>query len=186
MKDNRNTLFLLLSSILCLMVFQSVAADKAAITRARADEMLARLSPGDPWEAKPDGSSLAWGESSRLGALVDLYEATGDAKYLKEVAMRGDRLLTHRDDRRGVVDCSGKSRPAWSMGLYYVVAEGQLADAPGKPVIKIRSTPSSHNDKTQVVVLPVKGKADRFTIKTSNEYYKRTETFSDLSLNPAD
>ena len=156
------------------------------ITQKRADEMLARLSQEDPWEAKPDGSSLAWGESSRLGSLVDLYEATNDVKYLKEVAKRGDRLLTHRDDRRGVVDCSGKSRPAWSMGLYYVVAEGQLADVSGKAVIKIRSTPSSYNNQTKVEVIPVAGKADRFTIKTSNSFYKRNETFADLSLDPAD
>ncbi len=157
------------------------------ITQERADELLSLQSSKDPWEEKPDGSSLAWRESSVLRALVDLYEGTNDPKYLKEVAYRGDRLLSHRDDRRGVVDGSGKSRPAWSMGLKYVVAEGQLTDASGKPVLKIFSTPSAYNDQTKVeVVLSRKGKPDRFTIKTSNDHYKRDETFSDLSLDPAD
>ena len=55
---------------------------------ARADVLLARLPAGDPWEKTPDGSTLAWGESHLLHALVDLYEATGEAKYLAEVARR--------------------------------------------------------------------------------------------------
>ena len=158
-----------------------------AVTRERADELLAKLPATDPWERVPDGSTLAWGESAVLRTLVDLYEATDDPKYLKEVARRSDRLLSHRDDRRGVVDCSGKSRPAWSMGLKFVVAEGQLTDPSGKPVIKIVSTPSSNNDLTLVeVITPSKGTPGRFTIKVSNGYYKRSELFSDLSLNEAD
>jgi len=158
-----------------------------AVTRERADELLAKLPATDPWERVPDGSTLAWGESALLRTLVDLYEATDDPGYLKEVARRGDQLLSHRDDRRGVVDCSGKSRPAWSMGLKFVVAEGQLTDPSGKPVIKIVSTPSSNNDLTLVeVITPSKGTPGRFTIKVSNSYYKRNELFSDLSLNEAD
>lgn len=157
------------------------------ITQARADELLSQQPDVDPWEEKPDGSSLAWRESSVLRALIDLYEGTNDPKYLKEAAYRGDRLLSHRDDRRGVVDGSGKSRPAWSMGLKYVVAEGQLTDASGKTVIKIVSTPSAYNDQTNVeVVIAKKGQPDRFTIKTSNDHYKREETFNNLSLDPAD
>lgn len=188
MKEIRRVLFvLILSAIFGTEIAQSRnPIPPVSITKERADEMLARHSTKDPWEITPDGSSLAWGESSTLGSLVNLYEATNDPKYLKEVAMRGDRLLTHRDDRRGVTDCSGKSRPAWSMGLYYVVAEGQLADAAGKPVIKIRSTPSSYNNQTKVEVIPDNGKTGRFTVKTSNSFYKRTEIFADLSLNPSD
>jgi len=175
---------LLLGAIFCPGELQSQTPSQVDITKERADEMLARFPTRDPWVVKPDGSSLAWGESSTLGTLVDLYEATDDVKYLKEVAKRGDRLLTHRDDRRGVVDCSGKSRPAWSMGLYYVVAEGELPDHSGKPVIEIQSTPSSYNNQTKVEVIAA-GK-ERFTIKASNSFYKRDETFSDLSLNPGD
>lgn len=182
-----------LQSGICRPPVQTIEAsrvkqnNKLEITQERADELLSKLPTTDPWERKPDGSSLSWGESATLRTLVDLYEATNDPKYLVEVARRGDRLLAHRDDRRGVNDGSGKSRPAWSMALYYVVAEGQVTDASGKPVINIRSTPSSHNDSTKVEIIPSgSGKTDRFTIKVSNNYYKRNETFSDLSLNPAD
>jgi hypothetical protein len=117
-----------------------------------------------------------------------MYEATGDPSYLKEVAMRGDRLLSHRDDRRSVADGSGKSRPAWSMGLKYVVAEGALTDASGKQVMKITSTPSSNNNLTVVEVTASPRRRDkaRFTIKAANSYFKRNEIFSDLSLDPDD
>ena len=158
--------------------------NEPVISLKRADELLAKVPTTDRWMDVPDGSTLAWSESSILRTLVNLYEATGDSKYLKEVARRGDRLLSHRDDRRGVVDGSGKSRPAWSMALKFVVAEGELKDASGKAVIKIRSTPSSNNDLTKVEITSVK--KDRFTIKAENSYYKRKEVFSDLSLNPAD
>ncbi|MCE5345140.1 MAG: hypothetical protein LLG13_02465 [Bacteroidales bacterium] len=161
--------------------------DKITITRERADELLAEMPATDPWDKMPDGSTLAWGESATLRALVNMYEATDDPKYLAEVARRGDRLLSHRDDRCGVVDCSGKSRPAWSMGYKYVVAEAQLKDASGKPVINIRSTPYSNNLLTKVEIISFcNGNDDHFTLKVNNSFYKRTETFSDLSLNPSD
>lgn len=162
----------------------SIRNVKIDISRQRADQLLEQLPAGDPWLNKPDGSTLAWGEAARLETLMDMYEATNDRKYLDEVARRGDRLLTHRDDRRGVADGSGKSRPAWSMALKYVVAEGQLKDAAGKPVINIRSTPSAYNDSTYVLVIP--GKNGRFSLKVTNNHYKRYEDFTDLSLNSSD
>lgn len=172
----------------CYAARQTIKKNKEiTITKERANELLSQLPAVDPWEEKPDGSSLAWRESSVLRALVDLYEGTNDLKYLKEVAFRGDRLLSHRDDRRGVVDGSGKSRPAWSMGLKYVVAEGQLTDKSGKPVLAIVSTPSAYNDQTKVeIVISKRGQQNRFTIKANNNHFKRDETFNDLSLDPSD
>ncbi|MGV3502857.1 MAG: hypothetical protein ACO1O1_04070 [Adhaeribacter sp.] len=158
----------------------------ARISRQRAEALLARLPAGDRWEKNPDASTLAWGESATLRALVNLYEATGEARYLEEVARRGDQLLSHRDDRRGVKDASGHSRPAWSMGSVYVVAKGSLADAGGQELLRLRSTPSSYNNQTQVEVLPEAGTAGRFTLKVSNAKHNRQETFAGLSLDPQD
>lgn len=160
-------------------------ADPIDISRSRADFLISKLPQTDPWIEKPDGSSLAWGEAATLETLVDMYEATDDIKYLLEVARRGDRLLTHRDDRRGVSDGSGKSRPAWSMGLKYVVAKGELQDVSGKAAITIRSTPSSNNNLTLVEIIPASG-SNRFDLKTSNTFFRRSEIFKDLSTDPAD
>lgn len=159
--------------------------DPIDISRSRADFLISKLSKDDPWIVKPDGSSLAWGEAATLETLVDMYEATDDINYLKEVARRGDRLLAHRDDRRGAKDGSGKSRPAWSMGLKYVVAQGELKDASGKGIITMRSTPSSNNNLTVVEIIQHSNN-NRFDLKTSNTFFKRTEAFTDLSTDPKD
>jgi hypothetical protein len=134
------------------------------ISRARADELLSKLPVTDPWLVRQDGSALAWGEAATLETLVDLYEATDDPSYLKEVARRGDRLLNHRDDKRGIADGSGKIRPAWSMGLKYVVAKEDLLDTAGKIIGTIRSTPYANNDLTKIV-LKQDSKTGRFKLK---------------------
>ncbi|MBI5768370.1 MAG: hypothetical protein HZA93_11290 [Verrucomicrobia bacterium] len=154
------------------------------LTLARAEALYAKLPKADPWNDRPDGSVLAWGESHTLHALVDMFEATEEVKYLEEVARRGDRLLTHRDDRSGVKDGSGHSRPAWSMGLKYVVADGRVIDAAGRVLVALRSCPAAYNDETGIEVVP--GTGGRFSLKISNAHYGRTEQFDDLSLEPGD
>jgi len=155
------------------------------ISRKRADELISKLPITDPWIVRKDGSALAWGEAATLETLVDLYEATDDPSYLREVARRGDRLLTHRDDRRGIADGSGKIRPAWSMGLKYVVAKEDLLDASGNVIASIRSTPYANNDLTKID-LKQDSKTERFSLKISNSFWKRNESFSDLSFDPKD
>lgn len=184
----------LLFPVLAAGVIAAATASRAAegvgagiVTRARADALLARVPTTDPWLKTPDGSTLAWGESHLLHALVDLYEATDDLRYLAEVVRRGEQLLTHRDDRRGVVDGSGQSRPAWSMASKYVVAEGTLLDAAGRPALRLRSTRTSHNNLTTVEVTPgPAGAAGRFSLRVANAHFNRTEQFDDLSLDPAE
>ncbi len=163
-----------------------IPPDGVEISRSRADHLISMLPKDDPWERMPDASSIAWHESATLSTLVSMYEATNDSRYLEDLARRGDRLLAHRDDRRGVTDGSGKSRPAWSMGFKYVVAKGQLQDKNGKPVISIRSTPYSNNQLTRVKILPSGSQPERFTLKVSNAYWKREETFADVSMDATD
>lgn len=147
-----------------------------SITRERADELYAKLPAGDPWLRSPDASTLAWNESPTLHALADMYEATNDPHYLELLARRGQQVLSHRDDRRNIADGSGKVRPGWSMASKYVVATGKLGD-----VIAVRSTPSAYNNQTTVEVIPANGS---FTVVVNNKFFKRKETFTDLSLDP--
>ncbi len=130
-------------SLICISMLLAVATPVLAavsVTREKCDELLAKL-PRDPWLRTRDGSALAWGEAGTIHAILDLYEATGDRKYLREVVRRGDQMLSHRDDRRGFKDWSGKTHKAWSVAMKYTVAEGVLVDAAGRPVIRLRSTP---------------------------------------------
>ena len=152
------------------------------ITRAKCQELYSNLPKDDPWLKNQDGSSLAWGEAGLIHAILDFYEATGDTKYLKEVVRRGDRMLSHRDDARGFKDWSGQVHRAWSMALKYTVAEGTLVDSSGKSVIRLRSTPYGYNNQTKVEVT---SEADAFCLRITNAYWKREETFADLSADPA-
>lgn len=164
-----------------------IQPERIEISRSRADYLLSRLPEKGPWERMPDASSIAWQESATLNTLIDMYEATDDARYLEEVVRRGDRLLSHRDDKRGVTDGSGKSRPAWSMGFKYVVAKGQLNDKNGRPTISIRSTPYSNNQLTRIEILHQAGQQPgRFTLKVGNTHWQREEVFSDLSMGATD
>jgi hypothetical protein len=173
--------FLLPVALVCAQA-RAAERPKIEISLASADRHLAKLPPQDPWERNPDASTLAWGESHLLHALVDLYEATGDAKYLAEVARRGDRLLAHRDDRRGVADGSGKIRPAWSMASKYVVAEGAIRDAAGREVARLRSTRSAQNNQTKVELAPDAEAPGRYRLTVSNSHFRRTERWTGLDL----
>lgn len=179
--------------LICLLttaLFYSTAAipdttplTEQAISVERANELLEALPKEDAWLRSKDASTIAWRESPVLHALADLYEATGNPAYLHQLAERGQRVLSHRDDRRGVKDGSGEVRPGWTMGFKYVVASGVLKNAAGETVITVRSTPFSNNHLTTVEVVPG---AQGFTIIVSNEFYPRKETYVNLSLNPAD
>ncbi|MDR6783935.1 hypothetical protein ABIE26_002676 [Pedobacter africanus] len=181
-----NTIGILMTAVCLSWCAQPERGAGIEISRSRADYLLSRVSERDPWERMPDASSIAWHEAATLSTLVDMYEATEDPRYLEALARRGDRLLSHRDDKRGVTDGSGKSRPAWSMGYKYVVAKGDLKDQHGKAIISIRSTPYSNNQLTHVEVAHEPGRTGRFTLQLRNEFWNREETFSNLSMDPAD
>jgi hypothetical protein len=158
------------------------AYSAVSITAEKCEELYSKLPKDDPWPKNKDGSSLAWGEAGVIHAVLDLYEATGDTKYLKEVVRRGDRILSHRDDVRGFKDWSGTAHKAWSMAIKYTVAEGTLVDPAGKPVIRLRSTPYAYNNQTKIEVT---AQDNSFSLKITNAYWKREETFAGLSVDPA-
>lgn len=154
------------------------------VSHARAAELAGGLSGADPWQRKPDASTLAWGESYLINALLNLYEATGKVHYLEMVAERGSRLLSHRDDRRGVTDGSGHVRPAWSMADKYVVAEAMIRDKAGKGIITVRSTPSAYNNFTSIEIAPIA--EGRFDLLVRNEHFRREEVYESLCVSPSD
>ena len=160
----------------------SQASSAVVISVPKCEELYAKLSSADPWLKTQCGSSLAWGEAALIDAILDLYEVTGDREYLREVVRRCDRMLSHRDDARGLRDSTGEIHKAWSMAGKYTVAESVLADDAGRPSIRLRSTPYAYNNQTEIEVT-VSG--DTFTLHVTNEFFKRDETFSDLSLDPA-
>lgn len=156
-------------------------ADTVIYNRASADNLLEKLLRIDPWDVRADASSLAWGEAATLNAIMDMFEATGDRKYLEILSARGKQVLSHRDDKRGVADMSGNVRPGWSMGFKYVVAAGSFKNKQGDTVLDIRTTPYASGMLTTVELIPQGGEG-KFTVKVENSHYKREELFTDLSL----
>lgn len=165
-----------------LVAFCASVSHAVEISREACDALYAPLAKEDPWEATKEANTLAWNESYTLHGLVDLYEATHDPKYLAELVRRSDVVLSHRDDRRNFADWTGQIHKRWSISGKYTVAEAKLLDAEGKPVILLRSTLFAYNNQTKAEVT-AQGRA--FTIHLTNRYWKRDETFSDLSMDPA-
>lgn len=169
---------LLLLAALLIPILPTAAG---TVTRQRADELLAKL-PEDPWLATQDASTLAWLEAPNLHAMVDLYEATGNTKYLDELVRRADQAISHRDDRRDVADATGKVHKCWSMASKYTVAEATLAGPDGRAVIKLRSIPYANNQLTRVRV--VTHDDGRFDLLVTNPQWKRDESFTNLTAAP--
>ena len=117
---------------LLFLVLLAPLAHGATITLARADELLGEKTI-DPWEDRKDGSAIAWNEAYTLDALIDLYDATGDVKYLTELVQRSDRVIAHRDDKRNFADYTGKAHKRWSIDSKYTVAVAQLVADDGEP-----------------------------------------------------
>lgn len=183
-------LFICCVQVVSMPVFRKPAVSidslpgSGKINIERADNLYNKHFKEDVWKKTPDAATLAWGESYTLQALVDLYSATKNRSYLDEIAFRGKRLLSYRDDRRGIKDGSGESRPGWTTNGDFVVAEGRLVDKNRQPVILLRSTTFDYNNSTQVKISPTSNR--RFNMKVFNDRKNRIEMFNDLSLDPSD
>jgi hypothetical protein len=167
--------------LMVCLVFTSFA-HAATTSLQRADELLAQLK-SDPWEQRKDGSAIAWNEAYVLDALIDLYDATGDAKYLRQLVTRSDRVISHRDDKRGFADYTGRAHKRWSIDSKYTIATAALVSDAAEPTLWLVSTTSANNHITSVSITR---QGERFTLKATNPAWKREESFTDLSIDPND
>lgn len=127
------------------------------------------------------GSDIAWGESYIMLAYVDMYRATRDTYYLDKLVDHADHVLDQRDDIRGFKDYSGRSRPAWSVGGKYTVAELILRDAGGGNVLKFRSTRYAFNDQT-ILRVTTRPSDDRFDLVIENPQWPPREEHKGLTM----
>lgn len=65
-----------------------------------------------------DRGGIAWGFSSRMGSLNDMYRVTGDLKYLEAGLRCVEAVLRVRDDRIGAMLWTGRSVSAWGCDIY--------------------------------------------------------------------
>lgn len=114
---------------------------------------------GQPTENNEDGY-LAWGQAYVLLALVRMYEATKDTKYLDHFVRNTDLVLAQRDQERGVSDYRGISGPVWRALSDYTAARATLKDRNGRNLLQVRSAQSSVNDAASVEVVHSGGETD--------------------------
>jgi hypothetical protein len=71
---------------------------------------------GGAWYSDgPNGRNgdLAWGTSYVMMSYVEMFQATGEVRYLDKLAKMSDDVLMQRDSVRGVRDYRGDLKPAW-------------------------------------------------------------------------
>lgn len=127
---------------------------------------------------------LAWGQAYVLLSYVRMYEKYGDTYYLDRLVENFEAVLDNRDSVRGVTDYRGLSLPAWRATNPYTVGVVDLPDAAGNTVLRVRTAkPYADTATATVTAGAVEG---RFTLTVANGQYHTVDTFSDLTLDPAD
>ena len=112
-KTNRTAI---LAAGLAAIAAMSAGADGS---KRDGDERFFVYITGVPVPATNANGELAWGESYRLGAIMDLWEATADPRCLELFAERAAAVMAVRDDRLGLVDeYRGRAMPAWGSSRY--------------------------------------------------------------------
>ncbi|MGH3469936.1 MAG: hypothetical protein ACRDQF_19630 [Thermocrispum sp.] len=139
--------------------------------------------------------ALAWGQSYIQVALMRMYDAFGDRRYLYDLVGHVDDVLASRDSVRGVTDYRGLSLPAWRAHYPYTMGGVDLLDASGRQTLQVRSVrtpieqlltlkPTEVEPFIDVNVAPGPS-VETFTLTVTHRNFGVIEVFDDLSMDPA-
>jgi hypothetical protein len=132
---------------------------------------------------KPRSGGLGWGASYLLAALMRMYHAYGDTRYLDRMIESTDAVLSMRDSERGVTDYRGRSLPAWRATDPYTVGTVDLVDADGRPSLQVRAG-RVYSGSTSVTVI-AGATADRFDLDIRHAQSGNRRVHTGLSMDPA-
>lgn len=124
----------------------------------------------------------AWGESYFLLALLRMYEAYQDLKYLQTFEQRAAHVLATTDQARGVTDYRGRSGKVWRSAGNYTAGHGVLPDGNGTPAVQLRWSGARSAEST-AEVSNVSG--DTFDLTLRNPGTTGVVTLRGVSLDPA-
>jgi hypothetical protein len=124
----------------------------------------------------------AWGESYFLLALLRMYEAYQDLKYLQTFEERAAHVLATTDEARGVTDYRGRSGKVWRSAGSYTAGHGVLPDGNGKPAVQLRWSGARSAEST-AEVSNVSG--DTFDLILRNPGTTGVVTLHGVSLDPS-
>ncbi|MGW7685151.1 hypothetical protein ACWGID_30705 [Kribbella sp. NPDC054772] len=124
----------------------------------------------------------AWGESYFLLALLRMYEAYQDERYLKTFEDRAHHLMKTTDHARKVTDYKGRSGKVWRTAGNYTAGHGVLPDSAGKPAVQLRWAGSRAGESTAEVSNVVDS---TFDLVLRNPATTTVVTLHNVTLDPA-
>jgi hypothetical protein len=154
-------------------------------TREKFDALDRGFNNGDGRknDLNEDRAALGWGEAYVLQAYLLMYEAHHDPYYLDKAIDHIDHVLASRDSVRGVPDWRGQSLPAWRAGWPYSAGHLDLADAAGRPTLRLVSALAYAESAT--VALSAGTRPGTFRIDTSHKVYQTAvNSYDNLTMDP--
>ncbi|GAA1597070.1 hypothetical protein GCM10009804_61960 [Kribbella hippodromi] len=123
----------------------------------------------------------AWGESYFLLALLRMYEAHQDERYLRTFEDRARHLLATTDHARHVQDYAGRSGKVWRTAGNYTAGHGVLPDGTGQAAVQLRWAGSRSAESTAEVSNVANG---FFDLVLRNPATTAVVTLRGVSLDP--
>ena len=154
-------------------------------TRAKFDALDNGFNGGNgrKSELNEDRAALGWGEAYVLQAYLLMWEAYRRPYYLDKAIDHIDHVLATRDTVRGVGDWRGKSLPGWRAGWPYSAGDLILADAQGRPTLRIRSAWAFAESMN--VIITAGTAPGTFQIRTHHDTYNVGRVHDNLTMDPA-
>ena len=118
---SKKVIFISISCLVIIMYLSDVnaAGNNRDVFIAKFDSMDNSINKGDGYSTYTNEmGTLAWAESYLLEAYLDMYEATGNSKYLASFVKHADRIVRNTDQKRGLVDYKERSAVGWSSTKY--------------------------------------------------------------------
>lgn len=120
---NYYKLKIILFWLLFLIVIEKGVAQTLNIQRlvSKFEEFDLAINKGEGYsKALNNAGTLAWAESYLLDSYIEMYESTGDEKYLKKFIKQANDVITNTDKARKAKDYKGRERVGWSAIKYTV------------------------------------------------------------------
>lgn len=115
---------------------------------------------------------IVWNEQYFMESLINMYEVTGEERYLDIFVKQADHVLAVRDDKSGREDFAGRSRPGWQTGGYYTLGVPIIIhDGGGNPSLEVQGVHMAGNNHTAVQI--VAGKDGHFTLIITNNFRRK-------------
>jgi hypothetical protein len=126
---------------------------------------------------------IVWNEQYFMESLLNMYQVTGEKRYLNLFVQHADHVLSQKDDIAGRTDSEGRSRPGWQVGSYYTLGVPVvIPDDEGSPSLEVQGIRLGGNNHTTIEIVR---KRDQFDLIVKNDFRREEPVivyFENLTL----